>query len=125
MKKIIHTTNAPAAIGPYSQAVMVNGMLFVSGQIAINPSTGELEINDRVNETHRVMKNIKAILNECGLDLNHVVKASIFLKTMDDYAIVNSVYAEYFKENPPAREAVQVVKLPKDVNVEISVIAVK
>jgi 2-iminobutanoate/2-iminopropanoate deaminase len=125
MKKVIHTANAPEAIGPYSQAIMVNNMLFVSGQIAINPSTGELEINDRVKETHRVMKNIEAILSEANLNWTHVVKASIFLKTMDDYAVVNTVYAEYFKENPPAREAVQVVKLPKDVNVEISVIAAK
>ncbi|MFN3917869.1 MAG: RidA family protein [Flavobacteriales bacterium] len=125
MKKVIHTANAPAAIGPYSQAIMANNTLFVSGQIAINPSTGELEINERVKETHRVMKNIEAILSEANLNWSHVVKASIFLKTMDDYALVNAVYGEYFKENPPAREAVQVVKLPKDVNVEISVIAVK
>ena len=124
-KKSIYTENAPAPIGPYSQAVMANNMLFVSGQIAIEPESGNLVLDDIETETEQVMKNIAAILLEAHLDFDQVVKASIFLKNMDDFAVVNRVYESYFKKEAhyPARETVQVAKLPKDVNVEISVIA--
>lgn len=124
-KKIISTPNAPAAIGPYSQAVLSGNTLYCSGQIAINPETGILVTDDITNETQQVLKNIGAVLKEAGMDYTHVVKATIFLATMDDYASVNEVYATYFKDLPPAREAVAVKMLPKNVNVEISVIAVK
>ncbi len=124
MKKIIHTTQAPAPIGPYSQAVKAGGFLFVSGQIPINPASGELILDSIENETHQVMANIKAILEVEGLDFANIVKTSIFLKNMDDFAKVNAVYGEYFTSDFPARETVQVSRLPKDVNVEISVIVV-
>ncbi|MBO6516006.1 MAG: RidA family protein [Bacteroidia bacterium] len=124
-KKIIHSDNAPKAIGPYSQAVLSGNTLYCSGQIALDPVTGNLILDSIEAETHQVMKNIGAVLTEAGMDYSNVVKASIFMATMDDYARVNSVYAEYFTENPPAREAVAVKTLPKSVNVEISVIAVK
>ncbi|MFY0674683.1 MAG: RidA family protein [Bacteroidia bacterium] len=124
-KSIISTDNAPAAIGPYSQAVLAGNTLYCSGQIAINPETGALDTSNIENETHQVMKNIGEVLKEAGMDYTNVVKASIFMKSMHQYGAVNDVYAEYFKENPPAREAVEVSRLPKDVNVEISVIAVK
>lgn len=123
MKKIIHTTQAPAPIGPYSQAVQAGGFLFVSGQIPINPASGELILDNIEQETHQVMANIKAILEVAGLDFANIVKTSIFLKNMDDFAKVNAVYGEYFTADFPARETVQVSRLPKDVNVEISVIA--
>lgn len=124
MKKIILTKNAPSPIGPYSQAVLIGNTLYASGQIAINPENGELEIEDRVKETHRVMKNIGAVLKEAGMDYSNIIKTSIFLKDMNDFAQVNEVYATYFSSDFPARETVQVAKLPKDVNVEISVMAV-
>lgn len=125
MKKIISTTNAPGAIGPYSQAVMVNGMLFVSGQIPMDPATGKLEEGIKPS-THRVMKNISAILTEAGYTFSDVVKSSIFLKNMDDFAEMNEVYASYLDaQSYPARETVQVSCLPKNVDVEISVIAHK
>lgn len=124
MKTIIQTKEAPSAIGPYSQAVKINGMLFTSGQIAINSKTGELEIDNLTHETNLVMNNLKAVLNEADMDFNNVVKTTIFLKDMNDFALVNEIYASYFKGNYPARETVQVAKLPKDVNVEISMIAV-
>lgn len=124
-KQIIATDKAPAAIGPYSQAVKANGWLFCSGQIAINPETGQLVQSDIAAETEQVMKNIGAVLNEAGMDYQDVVKASIFMATMDDYAAINEVYAKYFTSNPPAREAVAVKTLPKNVNVEISVVAYK
>lgn len=123
MRKIIQTEKAPTAIGPYSQAVMINGTLFTSGQIAINPENNELLVADRISETTQVMKNLSAVLSAEGLDFSHVVKTSIFLKNMDDFKVVNEVYASYFKTNYPARETVQVARLPKDVNVEISMIA--
>lgn len=123
MKKIIHTTQAPAPIGPYSQAVQAGGFLFVSGQIPINPASGELILDNIEQETHQVMANIKAILEVAGLDFANILKTSIFLKNMDDFAKVNAVYGEYFTADFPARETVQVSRLPKDVNVEISVIA--
>ena len=123
MKTIINTNNAPSPIGPYSQAVQFGNMLFVSGQIAINPATGELDLSSIENETHQVMKNIGAILTEAGVDFSHIIKTGIFLKDMNQFAAVNEVYGSYFSGNFPARETVQVSRLPKDVNVEISVVA--
>ena len=122
-KTIINTPSAPAPIGPYSQAVSVNGMLFVSGQIPIIPETGELEAGGIQAETPQVMKNLGAILTEAGTDFSHVVKTSIFVANMDDFAAVNDIYGRSFTENPPARETVAVRTLPKNVNVEISCIA--
>lgn len=125
MKNIIHTENAPAAIGPYSQAISVNGMLFISGQLPINPTTGEV-VEGIAEATHQVMKNLEAILLEAGMDFSHVVKSSIFLKDMGDFVAMNDVYASYLQEgNYPARETVQVACLPKNVEVEISMIAYK
>lgn len=122
-KKIISTTNAPAAIGPYSQANFANGVLYISGQIPIDPATGNL-VDGIEKETHQVMKNLKAILEEAGLSFSNVVKATIFLKSMDDFAAMNEIYASYLDENSyPARETVQVACLPKNVSVEISMIA--
>lgn len=123
MKTIINTNNAPSPIGPYSQAVQFGNMLFVSGQIAINPATGELDLSNIENETHQVMKNIGAILTEAGIDYSHIIKTGIFLKDMNQFAAVNEVYGSYFSSDFPARETVQVSRLPKDVNVEISVVA--
>ena len=125
MKKVISTQNAPEAIGPYSQAILSGNTLYCSGQIAINPKTGNLVIDNITNETNQLMQNISAVLKEAKMDFSHVVKCSIFMKNMNDYAAINEVYANHFKENPPAREAVQVSVLPKNVNVEISVIAKK
>ncbi len=125
MKKVISTKNAPAAIGPYSQAILVNGFLYTSGQIAINPATNELVMDTIQNETHQVMKNLKAILTEAGMDFSEVVKTGIFLQSMNDFQAVNEVYASYFSSDFPARETVEVAKLPKGVNVEISMIGVK
>lgn len=124
-KKIISTLDAPAAIGPYSQAVLANGTLYCSGQIAINPQSGKLVLDSIESETHQIMKNIGAVLNAADLGYADVVKVSIFMSSMDHYSIVNDVYAQYFTEDPPAREAVAVKTLPKNVNVEISVIAVR
>ena len=125
MKKVISTPNAPAAIGPYSQAILSGNTLYCSGQIAINPTTGKLVMVNITAETNQVMQNISAVLTAAEMDFSHVVKCSIFMKDMNDYAAINEVYAKSFGENPPAREAVQVSVLPKNVNVEISVIAVK
>lgn len=125
MKKIISTNNAPGAIGPYSQAVQTGNMLFTSGQIAIDPTTGELNMADLTTETHQVMKNLDAVLSEAGLSFKQVVKTSIFLADMNDFAAVNEIYASYFESDYPARETVQVAMLPKGVNVEISMIAVQ
>src|ERR1700759_2629796 len=113
MKNIINTNNAPAPIGPYSQAVAAGGFLFVSGQIPINPSTGALVMDDIKTETKQVMDNIKAILTEAGIDFNHVIKTSIFLTDMANFAQVNEVYGTYFTSDFPARETVQVAGLPK------------
>ena len=124
-KTIISTTDAPAAIGPYSQAVLVNGTLYASGQIALDPQTGSLVNEDISTETHQVMKNISAVLKAADMGFDNIVKVTIFMKSMNDYAAINTAYAEYFGEKPPAREAVEVARLPKDVNVEISIIAVK
>ncbi|MFN0031464.1 MAG: RidA family protein [Flavobacteriales bacterium] len=123
MKKIIQTSLAPQPIGPYSQAVLVNGFLYTSGQIAIDPSTNEYLQREIEFETALVMKNLKAILEEAGMDFSNVVKTSIFLKDMNDFAKVNAVYGHYFSGNFPARETVQVSVLPKDAKVEISIVA--
>ncbi|WP_316846618.1 RidA family protein [Pedobacter psychrodurus] len=124
MKQIIKTTNAPAPIGPYSQAVQAGNFLFVSGQVAINPENGELNIGNIEEETHQVMRNLKAVLLEAGLSFDNVVKSTIFLSDMGTFAQVNEVYGQYFTADFPARETVQVSVLPKNVNVEISVIAI-
>ena len=125
MKKVIYTKNAPEAIGPYSQAILSNNTLYTSGQIAINPISGDLIMDSITNETHQVMKNLQAVLEAAEMNFSHVLKCTIFLKDMSQYADINAVYSEYFDENPPAREAVQVSVLPKNVNVEISLIAHK
>ena len=120
---MINTSGAPAPIGPYSQAVQAGNFLFVSGQVAIDPATGELVLDDIQTETRRVMENIKAILNEAGADFSNIVKTSIFLKDMQNFSLVNEVYGGYFTDAFPARETVQVAGLPKNVNVEITVTA--
>lgn len=125
MKTIVESKNAPAPIGPYSQAVMHGNTLYVSGQIAIDSSTGELDTSSIANETEWVMKNLGAVLAAAGMDYTNVLKCSIFLSDMDNFAEVNSIYGKYFTENPPARETVAVKTLPKNVNVEISCIAAK
>ena len=125
MKKIISTNNAPKAIGPYSQAVLAGNILYCSGQIAINPKSGALNTANIIAETNQVMQNLEAVLSEAEMNFNNVVKCSIFLKDMKQYTDVNKVYVEYFGNNPPAREAVEVSVLPRDVNIEISLIAVK
>ena len=124
MKKIINTQNAPAPIGPYNQAVLKGSMLYTSGQIALNPKTGELEIEDITRETTLVMENLKAVLSEAGMTFENVLKVSIFISDMNNFAAINKVYALYFNEaTAPARETVEVANLPKYVNVEISIIA--
>ena len=124
-KQIIQTNKVPTPIGPYSQAVIANGFLFASGQVAFNPATGELVLTDILSETKQVMENIKAVLEEAKLSFAHVVKTSIFLSDMSYFAQVNEVYGSYFSGTFPARETVAVLGLPKNVNVEISVIAAK
>lgn len=124
MKKIINTAAAPAPVGPYNQSVMVGDLLFVSGQIALNPESGELVMDSIESETHQVMKNLGAILSEAGMNYEHIVKASVFVSDMNNYSKINAVYASYFDEaTAPARELVEVANLPKFVNIEISVIA--
>ncbi|MFZ5981279.1 MAG: RidA family protein, partial [Candidatus Zixiibacteriota bacterium] len=125
MKEIIHTDKAPAAIGPYSQAVKVTGgnLVFCSGQIAINPTTGELAGDSIEEQCRQVMENLKAVLGAAGADMSHIVKANIFLADMGDFAVVNKIYAGYFKGDYPARAAVAVKTLPKEVKVEIEAIA--
>ena len=122
---IVNSQNAPAPIGPYSQATMANGVLYVSGQIPLNQETGELVNSNIEEETHMVMKNLKFILTEAGMDFSNVVKCSIFVKDLNNFGKINETYGSYFTSNPPARETVEVSRLPKDVNVEISCIAVK
>lgn len=125
MKKIIFTEKAPAPIGPYNQAVLKGNTLYTSGQIAINPKTGELNTENIQIETQQVMENMKAVLEESGMTFENVVKTTIFIMDMNDFAKINSVYATYFNEKTaPARETVQVACLPKNVNVEISMIAI-
>lgn len=125
MNKVINTTNAPAPIGPYNQAVIANGFLFMSGQIAINPSNGEVITSSVSEETHQVMRNIKAVLLEASYGFGDVVKTTIFLSDMNLFAEVNEIYGSYFESNYPARETVAVKGLPKGVNVEISITAYK
>ncbi|MEP7236876.1 MAG: RidA family protein [Ferruginibacter sp.] len=125
MKKIINTANAPAPIGPYNQAVLTDNMLFISGQIALIPGTSDLANADIAAEANQVMKNLSAILAEAGMDLSNVVKTTIFLSDMSLFAEVNEVYGGYFTSDYPARETVAVKGLPKNVNVEISMIASK
>ncbi len=127
MKTVITSSNAPAPIGPYSHANLVppGSMLFVSGQVAKDAQTGELILGDIQAETRKVMNNIKAILNESGMDFQQVVKTTIFMRDMNEFAKMNEIYGSFFTGNYPARETVQVSRLPLDVNVEISVIAVK
>lgn len=126
MKKIIKTNRAAAPIGPYNQGVLINGFLYTSGQIAINPETGETEFGSIEEETRRVMKSLEAILKEAQLDFSHVIKASIFISNMDDFSKINTIYGSYFDDKTaPARETVQVARLPKDASVEISLIAFK
>lgn len=126
MNKVINTQSAPAPIGPYNQAILAGNTLYISGQIALNPKTGELVLNSIVHETKQVLENLKVIVEEAGFTLEDVVKTSIFLSNMDFFNTVNGVYAEYFtNESAPARETIAVSTLPKEVNVEISAIAVK
>ncbi|MDE3124347.1 MAG: RidA family protein [Bacteroidota bacterium] len=125
MKQVVKTDKAPAPIGPYNQAIIVDNTVYVSGQIAIHPESGQLVIEDIVAETHQVMQNIKAILDAAGITFNDVVKTTIFLSDMNLFATVNEVYGIYFSENFPARETIAVKGLPKNVHVEISVIATK
>ena len=125
MKKIINTPNAPSPIGPYNQAVMTGDMLYISGQVALIPATGDLANADITEETNQVMKNLQAILTEAGLNFSHVVKTTIFLSDMSLFAAVNEIYGSYFTSDYPARETVAVKGLPKNVNVEISMIASK
>ena len=124
MKTKIFTPNAPEAIGPYSQAILSNKTLYCSGQIAID-NDGNLKNSNIEDETVQIFKNINAILNEVNMTFENIVKSTIFLKNMDDFSTVNSIYAKYFKSSPPARETVEVSRLPKNVKIEISVIAVK
>ncbi|UCC41769.1 MAG: RidA family protein [Candidatus Aminicenantes bacterium] len=125
MQKVIKTEKAPKAIGPYSQAIEANGMIFASGQIAINPSTGELSTGNIEEQTRIVLSNLKAVLEAAGSSLDKAVKCTVFLQDLNDYSKMNAVYGEFFKPPYPARAAVQVARLPRDVKVEIEAIAVK
>lgn len=126
MKKIIETSKAPAPVGPYNQAIEVNGLVFVSGQIALDPESGDLITQSIQDETNKVFSNIIAILEEAGLSLENVVKCTVFVSDINQYGAINTVYSEYFQEETaPARELVQVSALPKGVNIEISVIAAR
>ena len=124
MHQIISSQNAPAPIGPYSQATLAGNTLYISGQIPIDPSSGSIKSGAIEEETHMVMRNLQAILKEAGANFSNVVKCSIFVKDMNDFAKINEAYGTYFTNNPPARETVEVSRLPKDVRVEISCIAV-
>lgn len=124
-KSVVYSDQAPEPIGPYSQAIQAGNMLFISGQIAIERSSGNIITSDIESETRQVMVNLEKILKAAGFDFSNVVKSSIFLKDMNNFPKVNAIYGEYFTTNPPARETVEVSRLPKDVNVEISCIAVK
>ncbi len=125
MNQIIFTPEAPAPIGPYSQAVLAGNTLYVSGNIALDPTTGELINENITEETHAVMKNMEAVLRSAGFSFSDVAKCTIFIKDMGQFSTINEAYGQYFKTNPPARETVEVSKLPKNLNVEISCIAVK
>jgi 2-iminobutanoate/2-iminopropanoate deaminase len=123
MKDVVLTARGPKPIGPYSQAIKSNGFLFVSGQVALDPQSGEFVAADIRQQTERVLENVKAILEAAGASLHHVVKTTVFLKDMNDFAAMNEAYARYFSAAPPARSTVQVTRLPKDALVEIEVIA--
>jgi len=124
-KTIIHTAGAPAPIGPYNQAVQAGNLVFVSGQVALDPVSGDMNNSDLATETHQVLKNLQAVLNAAGCDFSHVVKTTIFLSDMQLFGQVNEIYGSYFQGNYPARETVAVKGLPKNANVEISVIAAR
>lgn len=124
MKEVVSTTGAPKAIGPYSQAIRANGLVFCSGQIALDPATNQLIEGDVVSQTERVLKNLTAVLQQAGSSIDKVVKTTVFLKSMGDFAAMNETYGKHFTSNPPARSTVEVARLPKDVLVEIDVIAV-
>lgn len=124
-KSVVYSASAPEPIGPYSQAIQVGNMLFMSGQVAIQKSTGNIIISSIEEETAQVMQNLADVLTAAGMDFSHVVKSTIFLKDMNNFPKVNEIYGKHFPQNPPARETVEVSRLPKDVNVEISCIAVK
>ncbi len=125
MKEVIYTAKAPRPVGPYSQAIKAGNFLFVSGQIPIDPSTNDVIRGDITIQTRRVLENIKVILNKAGYDLNDIVYVTVFLSDLNDFSQFNRVYAEYFKENPPARVTIEASRLPKDVRIEVSVIAYK
>jgi 2-iminobutanoate/2-iminopropanoate deaminase len=124
MKKIVSTDSAPKAIGPYSQAVIHNGMAYLSGQIPLDPATGQIVAGGIEEQTVRVFENIKAVLTACGTSLENVVKATVFVKDMGEFAKLNEIYGRYFAENPPARSTVEAARLPRDVRVEIEVLAI-
>ncbi|EOC99803.1 RidA family protein [Caldisalinibacter kiritimatiensis] len=123
-RKVIFTEKAPKAIGPYSQGIKAGNMIFTSGQLALDPETGELVNDDIKKETRLALENLKAVLEDGGATLNDVVKVTVFIKDMDQFGLINEVYGEYFNENKPARSCVQVTRLPKDGNVEIEAIAI-
>lgn len=123
MKEIISTDRGPKAIGPYSQAIRANGFIFISGQVPFDPATGQLIEGDIAQQTARVLDNLKAIVEAAGSSLDHAVKTSVFLKDMGEFAAMNEVYSRYFSKNPPARSTVEVARLPRDVRVEIDLIA--
>ena len=126
MKEILNTTSAPSPVGPYNQSILAGNTLYISGQIALDPETGELVLESIEKETHQVMQNLKAILGNAGMNFENIVKCSVFVKNMQNYARINKIYADYFnEETAPVRELVEVAALPKYVNVEISAIAVK
>lgn len=124
MRQIISTDQAPRAIGPYSQAIVHNGLAFLSGQIPLHPATGQMVEGDITAQTERVLENIKSLLGACGSSLAQVVKTTVFVKDMGEFAKMNEVYARYFSENPPARSTVEAARLPRDVRVEIDCIAI-
>ncbi len=124
MKQIISTENAPKAIGPYSQGVRAGGFLFTAGQIALDPSTGQIVEGDVARQTARVLENLKAIVEAAGASLDRAVKATVYLKDMGDFAAMNEVYGRYFASNPPARSTVEAARLPRDVRVEIDLVVV-
>jgi len=124
MKEIVSTENAPSAIGPYSQAIKTANMVFVSGQIPIDPATGEFVSNDVTEQTEQVLKNLSAVLDAAGSSLNNVVKTTVFLADMNDFAAMNEIYGRFFSENKPARATVQAARLPRDARVEIECIAI-
>ena len=125
MKKIIQTKQAPAAIGPYSQAVLINGILYISGQIPVDPESGEIEGSTMANQTRQVLRNLEAILTEAGYTRHDVIKTTCYLGDMGRFGEMNAVYGEFFNQDPPARATVEVARLPKDVLVEIEAVAIK